>query len=112
MRPKSTKSWETVRAENPVNEKRVATYARLMQAQERIAHARYRRGVSDQKVQAAMEASAVEDSEAALEEDLYLRMLAGYVAALGGHVEVVAVFPEETISVRREPDRGSARDAL
>jgi hypothetical protein len=81
---------------------------RLMEAQERIAHARYRRGVSDEKVQQAMEASAVDDSEAAHEEDLYLRMLAQYVAALGGHVEVVAVFPEETISVRREPEVSSS----
>jgi hypothetical protein len=104
VRPKPTKSWETVRAENPVNECRAATYARLMDAQERIARARYRRGVSDEKVQEALAASALDDAEVVGEEELYLRSLAQYVAALGGHVEVVAVFPEETISVRREPE--------
>jgi hypothetical protein len=38
------------------------------------------------------------------EEDVYLSTLARYVAALGGHLEVLAVFPEETVTVLREPD--------
>lgn len=37
-------------------------------------------------------------------EDLYLRVIADYVAALGGHVEVTAVFGEERITLLREPE--------
>jgi hypothetical protein len=36
-------------------------------------------------------------------DDVYLDALARYVAALGGHVEVRAVFPDETITLLREP---------
>ena len=39
-----------------------------------------------------------------MEPDLYLTTLTRFVAALGGHVEVRAVFPEETITVRRDPE--------
>jgi hypothetical protein len=30
------------------------------------------------------------------------------VAALGGHLEVTAVFPEETITLLREPEAGDS----
>lgn len=33
------------------------------------------------------------------EEDLYLSMLGGYVEALGGRLEVNAVFPDETVTL-------------
>ena len=85
MASKRTKSWEVIRGQKLLNDDRVATYERLMDAEERIAQARSRRG----------------ESEA---DDLYLGTLARYVAALGGHLEVLAVFPDETITVRREPD--------
>jgi hypothetical protein len=42
------------------------------------------------------------------EEDVYLSTLARYIAALGGHLEVLAVFPEETVTVLREPDPSEA----
>jgi hypothetical protein len=82
---------------------RAALYARLMAAQERIAHARYRRGVSHDAVLAALDAADERLSEAERREDLYLSALAGYVEALGGRLEVRAVFGEEAIVVRREP---------
>jgi hypothetical protein len=34
---------------------------------------------------------------------VYLDALMRYVAALGGHLEVRAVFPDETITLLREP---------
>jgi hypothetical protein len=104
---KFTKSWETVRGQKPVNEKQVAAYERLMDAEERIAQARSERGVSQATLDQALAAGEPAGSEpgphAEPEEDLYLATLARFVAALGGHLEVNAVFPEETITVRREP---------
>jgi hypothetical protein len=99
-----TRNWESVRGERSLNEQRVATYVRLMDAQERIAHARSRRGVSDSTIDDALAVSELNDSEAEPEDDLYLGSLSRYVAALGGHIEVRAVFPDETITVRREPE--------
>jgi hypothetical protein len=99
-----TRNWEIVRGERSLNEQRVATYVRLMDAQERIAQARSRRGVSDSTIDEALAVSELDDSEAEPEDDLYLGSLGRYVAALGGHLEVQAVFPDETITVRREPE--------
>jgi hypothetical protein len=42
------------------------------------------------------------------QDDVYLSTLARYIAALGGHLEVLAVFPEETITLLPEPGEGGA----
>lgn len=110
MPSKFTKSWETIRGQKPVNEQRVATYERLMDAEERIAQALSRRGVSQARIDEALAASEPTYSDVEPEEDLYLGTLARYVAALGGHLEVLAVFPKETITVRREPDQQNRSD--
>jgi hypothetical protein len=107
---KSTKSWKVVRAEKSVNERRVASYKRLMDAEELIAHARYRRGESEAAIEEALALSDLNDSEVGEEPDLYLTVLSRYVAALGGHLEVLAVFPQETIAVRRVPDHPTEPD--
>ncbi len=75
--------------------------------EERIAQARCRRGESQATIEEALALSELNTSEVEQEDDLYLCVLARYVAALGGHLEVLAVFPEETIAVRREPDHHS-----
>ena len=84
--------------EEPVNEARVRLYAELMEAQERIAHAR---GVDDQTALAAMDEAEAAPSEADRREDLLWSALAAYVEALGGRLELRAVFGEEAIVVRR-----------
>jgi hypothetical protein len=80
-------------------------YERLMEAQERIAHARYKRGVSNEAVLAALDTADERLSEDERREDLYLSALAHYVQALGGRLEVRAVFADEPIVVRRHPAR-------
>jgi hypothetical protein len=52
----------------------------------------------------ALEVSQPNVSRIEQEDDVYLSTLARYVSALGGHLEVLAVFPEETITLLREPD--------
>lgn len=86
----------------PVNEARVNLYERLMEAQEQIAHARYACGVPHDAVRAAMDAAETQVSEEARREDLYLASLLAYVEALGGRLEIRAVFPDNTVVVERE----------
>ena len=90
-------------ANGEVNQMRAALYERLMEAQERIAHARYKRGVSHEVVLAALDTADERLSEDERREDLYLSALAHYVEALGGRLEVRAVFGDEAIIVRRAP---------
>ena len=90
-------------SEEPVNETRAQIYARLMDAQELIAQRLYRRGVRDESVLEALDVIDEQLSDAERREDLYLAALARYVAALGGRLEVRAVFHSEEILVRREP---------
>ena len=92
------KSWRAVREQRPLNEARVAMYRWLMDAEERLDPLRRRRGVEETAFGEALEAG--EDSAA---PDLYLATVAEYVAALGGHLEVRAVFPEETVTLLRDP---------
>ena len=100
------KPWPTIRGQRPLNESRVATYKRLMDAELRLAEVRRRRGLSQAAIAEALEVSQPNVSRIEQEDDVYLSTLARYVAALGGHLEVLAVFPEETITVLREPDAG------
>jgi hypothetical protein len=99
-----TRSWKDVLAAEPVNEKRAEIYRRLMEAQDRIARARYRRGVSNEAVLAALDAADETLSDAERCEDLYLASLAHYVEALGGRLEVRAVFDGDHLVVRQLPD--------
>jgi Xaa-Pro aminopeptidase len=93
---------EGARGGKQLNEARVILYERLMKAEEQIAHSRYAHGVTDESVVAAMEASDASLSEAQRREDLYLSSLSAFVEALGGRLEVRAVFPDETIVVERD----------
>jgi DNA-binding XRE family transcriptional regulator len=103
----TTKTWKDVRAQRPLNEDKVAAYKRLMSAETQLAELRHRRGISQATIAAALEVSQPNVSRIEQEEDVYLSTLARYVAALGGHLEVLAVFPEETVTVLREPDPAS-----
>jgi transcriptional regulator with XRE-family HTH domain len=105
MGNRNTKSWQTVRGQRPLNEGRVATYERLMEAELRLAELRRRRGLSQAKIAHALAVSQPNISRIEQEDDIYLSTLVRYVAALGGHVEVLAVFPDETVTVLREPDQ-------
>jgi len=98
-----TRSWTEVFAEEPVNEMRARLYEQLMEAQEAIAHLLYRCGVDDAAVQAALDSADETLTEDERREDLYLSALARYVSALGGRLEVRAVFGDETVVVRSEP---------
>ena len=98
-----TRSWKDVFAEEPVNAMRARLYEQLMEAQERIAHLLYKCGVRDETVQAALDRADETLTEDERREDLYLAALSHYVAALGGRLEVRAIFGDQAVVVRSEP---------
>jgi hypothetical protein len=59
---------------------------------------------SDEQVLAALDGVDERMTEDERSEDLYLSALEHYVAALGGRLEVTAVFGQDEIVVRRLPD--------
>jgi hypothetical protein len=99
-----TRRGKNAQSEEPVNAMRAQLYAQLMDAQEEIAYALYKRGVSNDVVLAALDSVDENLSEEQRREDLYLSALAHYLEALDGRLEVRAVFGDEEIVVRREPD--------
>jgi hypothetical protein len=82
---------------------RAGIYERLMEAQERIAHAEYQRGISHETVLEALDTAEERLSEDERREDLYVSSLGRFLQALGGHLEVRAVLGDQAIVVRREP---------
>lgn len=83
--------------------RRAELYKRLMDAQDQIAQVLYRRGVSNQVVQAALDSVDERLSDDERREDLYLAALSAYVEALGGQIEVRAVFDDDEVLVRPSP---------
>jgi hypothetical protein len=76
-------------------------------AEEAITASRRARGVSWDTIEDALAGSELSDEEIAAEHDVYLTTLTRFVAALGGRVEVRAVFSDgEPLTVWREPDMG------
>lgn len=94
--------------ERAVNEGRVAVYVRLLQAQQQIAQALSAHGVDDEAIAEAFDAA--DNGSGEDDYDIYLGELGRYVAALGGHLELRAVFPQETITVLRTDGPGGAGD--
>lgn len=93
-------NWRAIREQRPLNEQRLAMYGRIMDAEERLEPARLRRGLSDTALGDAIEASEAANDDRY--DDVYLDALTRYVAALGGHIEISAIFPEETITLLRQ----------
>jgi SOS response regulatory protein OraA/RecX len=82
---------------------RAAIYARLMEAQARIAQVLYERGIDDAAIQAALDAADERLTEAERRDDLYASTVRHFVETLGGRLEMRAVFEDATITV---PDIG------
>ena len=103
MDSNDAKSWRTVRGRRPLSEKRMDTYQRLMDAEGRLDHVRRRRGLREAAMADALDAVEGGGDQVEPEDDLYLRTITRYVIALGGHIEVVAVFAEGTVTLLSEP---------
>jgi hypothetical protein len=84
----------------PIDEARVAAYARIIEAQNRIAAARARAGVTDAEIDAALDACEPPDPQSLSPRDLYLTATELFVAALGGRLDgMSAVFGEQKVDL-------------
>jgi hypothetical protein len=93
-----------IRDELPIDETRVAAYALIIDAQNRIAASRTRAGVTDAEIDAALDACEPPDLESLSPRDLYLTATELFVAALGGRLDgASAVFGDERIELPAPP---------
>ncbi len=93
----------------PLDDRKLDLYRRIVAAEVRLGgldlgELRRRRGVSQAAVADALDVSQPNISRIEQEHDIRLSTLGRYVAALGGHLEIHAVFPEETVTLLREPE--------
>jgi hypothetical protein len=92
--------WERIAARRAVSDDHDAAYRQLARAEHGLDDMRKRRSLSAAKLDELADATPAR-SFAALSDELV--SLTKVVEALGGHVEVRAVFDDQTIMLLREP---------
>jgi transcriptional regulator with XRE-family HTH domain len=91
----STKFSELRREVTPERRARIDTIKQAMATAERLAELRQGRGVTQVHLAAALGRSQGQVSDIERRQDLFLSTLRAYVEALGGKLEVAAVFEGE-----------------
>jgi hypothetical protein len=92
--------WEGIAAGRPLSNDHEAAYQQLSDAEYGLDNVRKRRRLSPAQLDELVEARPAR-SFAALSDEL--NALTKVVEALGGHVELRAVFDDQTITLLREP---------
>jgi DNA-binding XRE family transcriptional regulator len=87
------------RAVTPEDEPHIQGVREAMRAELRLAELRKHRGASQAKIAKRLEVSQSNVSQLERSDDVKLSTLASYVKALGGHLELSAVFDDETIQI-------------
>ena len=83
----------------PEGRQRVDDYRRLMDAVVSLYRLREERGLTQVEVADILEVTQGNISRLEHASDLYLSTLSRYVEALGGHLELTAVFPDQVVSL-------------
>lgn len=83
----------------PEGRARVDEYRRLMDAVVTLYRLREERGVTQTDIAKALSVTQGNISRVENAPDLYLSTLARYVDALGGHLELTAVFPDQVVGL-------------
>ena len=97
---------------DPERRARVEAYRRAIHDALALAELRARRGGIQEQVALALGVSQEDVARLERQDDLYLSALGEYVAALGGRLEVSAVFPDGTVAlVGRPGEPGSSAEA-
>ena len=99
-------------AADPERRARVEAYRRAIRDALALAELRALRGATQEQVAHALGVGQENVARIERQDDLYLSALGGYVAALGGRLEVNAVFPDCTVAlVGRHDEPGAASEA-
>ena len=96
------KSFRKLRAAidaDPERRVRVDEYKRAIYDALELAKLREARQVTQAKVAEALDVTQSNISRIEHQDDIYLSTLSGYVTALGGKLEILAVFPDQTIQI-------------
>ncbi len=88
---------------DPERRARVNEYKRAIYDALELAKLREARQVTQRKMAEALDVTQANISRIEHEDDIYLSTLSGYVQALGGKLEVHAVFPDQTIRIMSKP---------
>ncbi|MDQ3514062.1 MAG: helix-turn-helix domain-containing protein [Chloroflexota bacterium] len=92
---------------DPVRRARVEARQRAMESALDLAEVRQRRGLTQVVVASALEQTQANVSRIEHSGDLYLSTLNDYVTALGGQLQINAVFPDEVLPVAWRPGKTS-----
>lgn len=83
---------------DPQRKLRIEEMGRALADAQSLAELRSGRGQTQRQLADAMNVSQANVSRVEHQEDLYLSTLRDYVAALGGNLELTAVFPESRVT--------------
>jgi|SRR5262245_32067677 hypothetical protein len=98
-----TKNFEELRQRlrsDPEARAQVDTYRDALRAVLALTELREARGVTQQQLAQAWKVSQANVSRVEHEQDLYLSTLSAYVNALGGRLELTAVFPDQSVQLK------------
>ncbi len=84
---------------DPNRRARVEQIMRAMRDTLELTRLREARGMTQREVAETLDVSQANISRIEHEDDLYLSTLSSYVAALGGRLELRAVFPDEIVEI-------------
>ena len=94
--------WSEIKAEveaKPGAREEIDAIKRAMEDVLRLAELRHELHITQEELARALDVSQSNIPRIERAEDLYLSTLRSYVEALGGRLEVNAVFPERTVSL-------------
>jgi DNA-binding Xre family transcriptional regulator len=97
-----TKNFRELRAQidaDPERRQRVEAQTQALLAVVKLAELREARRATQRELAGALEMTQANVSRIEHEDDIYLSTLRRYVEALGGQLEVHAVFDDETVKV-------------
>jgi ribosome-binding protein aMBF1 (putative translation factor) len=90
---------------DPTRRARVDDYKRAMREAVALGELRASRDVTQQQLAGTLRTTQPNVSRIEHQDDLYLSTLRSYVEALGGHLELQAVFPDQTLVLDPEAGR-------
>jgi len=108
----STRRWSEIARRidaDPERRARVDEHERAMKDAISLHEARAERRLTQGDVAVALQVTQANVSRIERQDDLYLSTLEEYVAALGGRLELHAVFPDRVIALEVRPRTAQAR---
>ncbi len=106
-----TKPWREIRRQpaDPASAARMDEYRRAMEDALALGRLREARGTTQVELAGALGVTQANVSRIEHQDDLYLSTLREYVEALGGRLQIAAIFDDQTILLTppgRQPDAG------